>query len=83
MNERDSSKMIPSPNQDEFRIDGSLFVMLGMNVFFMACSVHLQYNEPMFTLLIGTVYGPVLAATILLVSKVHIFIQYVYYRMVR
>lgn len=49
------------------RFDGSLYVTLGIHVLIMTISVQLEYHEPIFTLLIGTVYGPVLAATILLV----------------
>jgi len=54
----------------DFRVDASLFVMLGIHLLTMTISVQLQYHEPMFTLLIGTVYGPVLALTILIVSSV-------------
>lgn len=53
----------------DFRVDGSLFLMLGIHVLTMTISVELQYHEPMFTLLIFIVYGPVLASTILTVSK--------------
>ena len=41
--------------------------MLGIHVMIMAITVQLEYQEYIFTLLIGTVYGPVLAVTILLV----------------
>lgn len=56
-------------NDTPARFDGSLFVMLGIHVLIMTISVQLQYDEIIFTLLIGTVYGPVLAATILLVRQ--------------
>lgn len=52
----------------DFRVDRSLFAMLGIHVLTMTISVEIQYHVPVFTLLIGTVYGPVLAATIVLVS---------------
>jgi len=58
----------PSSHLKDFRVDTSLFFMLGIHVLTMTVSVQLQYHEPMFTLLIGTVYGPVLALTILIVS---------------
>jgi hypothetical protein len=48
-------------------VDATLFSMLGIHVTIMAFIVQLEYQEYIFTLLIGAVYGPVLASTILLV----------------
>lgn len=54
----------------DLRVDASLFVMLAIHVATMTISVQLQYKEPVFTALIGIVYGPILAMTILIVSNV-------------
>ena len=54
----------------DIRVDYSLFVMLGLHVLTVTTTVEMQYHEPLFTLLIFVVYGPVLAGTILIVSAV-------------
>jgi hypothetical protein len=58
------------PSLREIRVDSPLLFLLGINALAMTWSVWLRYKEPIFTLLVFAIYGPVLNVTILIVSAV-------------